>query len=59
MSLCAFNLGSKIKSLGPDMDLHDFYAALRRQSHADLWVQGQSTEQVQGLPSLYSEDFEK
>jgi hypothetical protein len=30
-------------------------SAFRRQSHADLWVQGQSTEQVPGQPSLDSE----
>ena len=44
-------------SLGPGMVVHTFNA--RRQNHADLWVQGQSTEQVPGQPSLGSEGVGK
>ena len=34
------------------MVLHNLIRAFRRQSHADLLVQGQSIEQVPGQPSL-------
>jgi hypothetical protein len=36
-----------------------FNPSIQRQSHADLWVQGQSTEQFPGWPSLGNEGVGK
>ena len=47
------------ESLNPGVVVHAFIPAVRRLSHTDLWIQGQSTELVSGQTSWGSKGVEK